>query len=521
MRLGVDLGSTSTVVVEEDEATAGAPGAKLLSGRGAPSGFSRLAGDPATAHRFGCAEELLAPAGHLPTALAAGSAQALARLFAPDAGDRALLQLWLPQAGEGDPPVLADRFKSPELLLLSDWLAALPELDPKLVSRTLLESYGRMLGHSLAAAHATPLVVAEGGRWALRWPRLGQAQPVLTYPQCAWTASGSEPFQSIFDGVGAALCKGLEAAWSSAGHVLVADPLAARSASGDRAQAVEAFVDFGGLTVQVTVRVPEARGRPAPFIAGSSMTYLLGGERILDAASFAAAGAERERFRAAARAWRSLIAHGGHSASEEAGAIREAIFGVVLALIERQIGATVRRAALDHGALRGAPLRIFLLGEGWKLAALDVPDTDREAATVRRLSERLPAVELIRIDKRRLCEGALQAAGSGTVPEPAVELHGVDIGSGGSLLQRWFAVAAAASPKNAGPLAADPWWNAFAGPEPSLLRMEQWFGAGPAAFDGGLAGGPNGFDASRSVLKQWIDVSGASLIALRIHSALR
>ncbi len=90
---------------------------------------------------------------------------------------------------------------------------------------------------------------------------------------------------------------------------------------------------------------------------------------------------------------------------------------------------------------------------------------------------------------------------------------------GGSLLQRWFAVAGADSPKTAGPLAADPWWREFAGPEPSLLRMEQWFGAGAGAFKTGLAGGPIGFDGGRSVLKQWIDVSGASLIALRIRSA--
>src|SRR5205823_7431607 len=205
-----------------------APGAKLQSGGPAASGFRRLAGDPSTAHRFGCAEELLAPAGHLPTALAAGSAEALALLFAPDADDRAALQLWLPQAGEGDPPVVADRFKSPELLLWSDWLTGLPQLDARLVSRKLLESYGRLLGRALAAAHATPLVVAEGGRWALRWPQLEKAQAVLTYPQCAWTATASEPFQSVFDSVGAALCKGLEAAWASAAHVLVADPLAAR-----------------------------------------------------------------------------------------------------------------------------------------------------------------------------------------------------------------------------------------------------------------------------------------------------
>jgi hypothetical protein len=102
-----------------------------------------------------------------------------------------------------------------------------------------------------------------------------------------------------------------------------------------------------------------------------------------------------------------------------------------------------------------------------------------------------------------------------------VELQGVDVGSGGALLQRWFGVAEPVSARGVAPLAADPWWREFAPAGPALLRMEQWFGAGPAALEGGLAGGPIGFDPGRSVLKQWLDVSGASLIALRIHSSLR
>src|SRR5207237_9468500 len=66
LRLAVDVGSTSTVVVEEDSAAAGSVGAKLLahgSLRPTPSGFRRLAGDAATAHRVGCAEHVLAPGG--------------------------------------------------------------------------------------------------------------------------------------------------------------------------------------------------------------------------------------------------------------------------------------------------------------------------------------------------------------------------------------------------------------------------------------------------------------------------
>ena len=35
-----------------------------------------------------------------------------------------------------------------------------------------------------------------------------------------------------------------------------------------------------------------------------------------------------------------------------------------------------------------------------------------------------------------------------------------------------------------------------------------------------LSGGKLAFDSRRSILKQWLDVSGPSLIALRIHAAL-
>src|SRR5262249_62328724 len=90
LRLAVDIGSPSTVVVEEDNAAAGSIGAKLLPQGGprpSPSGFRRLAGDAATAHEVGCAEQLLAPGAQLPTALAAASARALAdaRAGSPDA----------------------------------------------------------------------------------------------------------------------------------------------------------------------------------------------------------------------------------------------------------------------------------------------------------------------------------------------------------------------------------------------------------------------------------------------------
>ena len=58
----------------------------------------------------------------------------------------------------------------------------------------------------------------------------------------------------------------------------------------------------------------------------------------------------------------------------------------------------------------------------------------------------------------------------------------------------------------------------------SLLRVEQWFSGGadaPSPFQTLLAGGNLAFDGRRSVLKQWLDVSGPSLVALRIRQALQ
>src|SRR5439155_1597015 len=129
-------------------------------GDAAPGQFRRRGGDPATAYRVGGGEHLLAPGGQLPTALAAPGAAALAALLrgSPDAAD----QLWLPQAPTAEDeggPLLIDRFKSPDLLLLSDWLAQLPEAtaDRAEVSRTLLETFAYQLGRTLALAHAVPL----------------------------------------------------------------------------------------------------------------------------------------------------------------------------------------------------------------------------------------------------------------------------------------------------------------------------------------------------------------------------
>lgn len=539
LRLAIDLGSTATVVVEEDSAAAGPVGAKLLAehaGR-APSGFRLLAGDAATAHLYGCSEALLARGGQLPTALA-GSGPLLARLLA---GERVEDQLWLPQApmapGAAEVPaglLLADRFKSPELLVLSEWLSALPagpERARGAVSRRLLESYGYLLGRTLAAAHATPLVSAEGGGWTTRRPRLGGVEAVLTYPECAW--GGEAPFQQVFDAVGRETARGLGAAWSGAGHQLIADPAAARAAREqphDQRHPVEVFADFGGLTLQVTVRVPRQPGRPAPLLTASSMSYLLGGERLIDAGALAMAADApdlRAGWREAARALRTLIASGDHLRDPAlAKAAHQAVLAVVFALVQRQLEGTLRRAAPDLSTLRGAGVRLYLLGEGWKLAALDAADAQREPEAQRRIAAHLETAPLLggtalrveRMTKRRLCEGALRVRVP-PEPEPSVELQGVDLASEQGQAQRWFGVPAKAAPPGLA-LQPDAWWRQLhGGGAASLLRVEQWFNA-PAPFDSGLSGGRVAFDARRSVLKQWLDVCGPSLFALRIHRAL-
>jgi len=554
MRLAVDIGSTSTVVVEEDGAAAGTASGKLLIGalrREVPSGFRRLAGDVLTAHRYGCAEQLLAPGGQLPTVLAAAGPLALSAAIASGASEAD--QIWLPQAPPAgdllpsDEGVRADRFKSPELLALSDWLTDLPAgsgLDRASASRRLLETYGYLLGRALAVAHGAPLVTPDGGRWRLRWPSLGMAEAVLTYPHSAFSTQTAEPFSHVFDGVGRELCRGLRAAWQTAAHRMVPDPAAANAARDqpqDGRHPIEVFVDLGGLTLQVTVRLPAAERRPEPFIRGSSTSYLLGGERLIDAAAYAAADRQapaelREAYRAIARSWRLLILRGGHLGEAEsnlAKAVRGTLLETVFALVRRQLEGTLRRAAPDRTALRGAGVRLYLLGEAWKLAALDAPDEQREETMSRHVADLLAArplldeapLQLQRMTKRRLCEGALRVRSAGGESEAPVELHGVDVGSVDGLWTRWFGIAGDDGPAKVDllPRRDDPWWQALVGPggaEGSLLRVEQWFSLPGSPFRTGLAGGGLAFDGQRSVLKQWLDVSGPSLAALRIRAAL-
>ena len=97
----------------------------------------------------------------------------------------------------------------------------------------------------------------------------------------------------------------------------------------------------------------------------------------------------------------------------------------------------------------------------------------------------------------------------------------MDVAADGALRQRWFGVVDPEAGGEAALHAEDPWWKAFAGGRSgSLLRVEQWFTADPEPFRDGLPGGHVSFDARRSLLKQWLDLSGPSLVALRIHAAL-
>jgi hypothetical protein len=519
LRVAVDVGSTATMLVEEDSAAAGSVGSKLLAGASVPSGFRLLLGDAKNAGDFGCSEELHSLSGRLPTALCAASPEALARALAGDVD-----QVWLPQSASGG--LRVDRFKSPELLLLSDWPPQVPLDDPAQTCRKLLELYGAHLGRALAIAHAAPLLAPESGRWGSRWPRLGAVEAVVTYPEC-------EPFGRVFEHVGRALQSGLSAAWPSSELRLVPDPIAAKAARDEPDDArlpVEAIADFGGLTLQMTVRLASATGRPAPFVSATSTSMLLGGERLIDAAAFAsadAAGASplRDGYRAAARKLRSAIGSGTTLASGAA-AISEAVLGTVLALLRRQLEGTLRRAS---GSYAGGGVRLVLLGEGWKLAALDAPDEKRDEEALRRIEARLlsqPLIEgvpvhIVRMSKRRLCEGALRAPKSAEPPLQVAALQGIDTAAAGELRQRWFGLAdAGAAPESIAPHPGDQWWREFSGGAESLLRVEQWFRGRGSPFKNRLEAGRLAFDARRPLLTQWLDVSGASLFALRIRDLL-
>jgi hypothetical protein len=160
---------------------------------------------------------------------------------------------------------------------------------------------------------------------------------------------------------------------------------------------------------------------------------------------------------------------------------------------------------------------------------LDAVDDEREAASLRTITGYLRnhplladvEIDLQRMTKRRLCEGALRVHADEASSDEQVELHGVDVAGHSGFHQRWFGVAGTEPQPELAPDPSDPWWRSFAsGSEGSLLRVEQWF-TSAAPFETSLAGGPISFDSRRSLLKQWIDLSGPSLVALRIHEDLR
>jgi hypothetical protein len=128
-------------------------------------------------------------------------------------------------------------------------------------------------------------------------------------------------------------------------------------------------------------------------------------------------------------------------------------------------------------------------------------------------------VQLQRMDKRRLCEGALRAAAA-VDDDLTPELQGVDARGPQDVSQRWFGVPDRAE-AGLSPHPADPWWDSFSAGAGagSLLRVEQWFTA-EAPFRDRLSGGRLAFEPGRSLLKQWVDLAGPSLVALRIHRSL-
>src|SRR5207302_388048 len=210
-------------------------------------------------------------------------------------------------------------------------------------------------------------------------------------------------------------------------------------------------------------------------------TYPPGGERLIDSAAYAAAdqdgpAALREAYRTTARRWRLLISRGGHLEQRESGlaeAVRDTILDAVFALVRRQLEGTLRRASPDLTGLRGAGVRLYILGEGWKLAALDTPDEHREDAMLRHVTgwlARRPLLaeapfQLQRMTKRRLCEGALRVQPDTELDERSLELQGVDSSSAGGLWKRWFGIVEPDGPPAMDLVLGrdDPWWQTLTG----------------------------------------------------------
>jgi hypothetical protein len=504
LRIALDPGNVSTAIVEEEEASAGAPGGKLLGGRAPGSGLVRLAGDEQSAHRYGCAERLNSSGSRVPTVLCAAGPEVLAALLRGECGPE---QLWLSQAGEGPGPALRlERFKSSD--------------DPGLADPRLLEAFGALLGRTLAAAHASPLTLAGTADSPGRAPRLERADCVLLFAR-----SPTDRDRARVDAFGAALCEGLRAAWSASSHRLLSR-FAAAAPSRDRAHfPVEIDARLGGRQLQIAVHLPLREGRPALAVPTSTARFQLGGERLLEAVSLACAepGGASSRAKFQARLLEMLRLAGGDSPAlleaNMARAVRETLLRWTTRLLERQLAGTLRRSSPDGATMQGAGVRVRLFGEGWKLLALDVPDDRREGEVERILERAFAAPALFAhaprraewLPAQRLCAWAIHLEQEQEEPGGA-ELTGIDTLAG----PRWFSRVEddARAPV---PSPTDPWWRDFTEEIPGpLLRSDQWFARGPP-FESGLAGGLLAFAPGRSVLRQWLDLCGPSLFALQLR----
>jgi hypothetical protein len=456
---------------------------------------------------------------------------------------------------EPQPPPRLELFKSPELLHHSDAMAellaatdpAVPRPDaPARASLALMHAYGRLLGHAIAALHASPAADPHAPD-RLSWPQLGSISVAMTYPRLRW--SGGAPgdpatYAELYQSVGERLCGALRFAWPQvSGPRLVADVDAAKATSREVAPAhecVKVTADLGGLTLQVTCEIFAQPGRQALQLPGTSMTYVLGGERWLEAAAFALAGRApdvRSAYVAGLRELRRLIAGGAALDDARAAPLGEELLETVGLLIARQVQGTLKRGAPHGGGLGGASARVLLLGDGWKLFALGRPSEAREAAVREELLARAAVwlraadvtdVQFERRSKRDLCQGAIAAAAPSAPsapPLPSLHLMGMKNGALDTQGASWFSIP---DPERAGEAQLetdDPWWREeLRGPErpAALCAAEQWLAAqGHSRFENGLRGTESSYDLAQPALEQFLRTSGPSLVALRLYRRLR
>jgi len=504
LRIALDPGNISTAIVEEEEASAGAPGGKLLGGTAVGSGLVRLVGDAKSAHRYGCAERLNASGSRVPTVLCAAGPEVLAALLRGECGPE---QLWLSQAGEGPGPALRlERFKSSD--------------DPGLADPRLLQAFGALLGRTLAAAHASPLTLAGDADSPGRAPRLERADCVLLFER-----SPTDRDRARVDAFGAALCGGLRAAWSASTHRLLSR-FAAAAPSRDQANfPVEIDARLGGRQLQIAVHLPLREGRAALAVPNSMARFQLGGERLLEAVSLACTEPDGASSRAnfQVRLLEMFRIAGGDSRAvleaNAARALRDTLLRWTTRLLDRQLAGTIRRSTPDGATLQGAGVRVRFFGEGWKLLALDMPEGRREGEVARILERAFAASELFArgprraewLPSQRLCAWAIHLEQELEEP-PGAELTGIDTLGG----PRWFSLADD-DVRAPVPSPTDPWWREFTEEIPGpLLRTDQWFARG-APFESGLAGGLLSFAPGRSLLRQWLDLCGPSLFALQLR----